>query len=273
MRCRLQRWLLAVVTVGLACVGCASSSVVNQPPHSRSAGSEADSSRHCRVTLSKRGVHRYANVRVGASTQPFARVSVTMTFARDSVTRFALANSAGHATIPFTVGRAGSSSAEVPVRVDSSHNGRTTRCSTDLVDVPVRARLAHVEWNRVSYPDRCGRYGHITVLRHILYDFGDDGFPDAVVEVRCNFGAGTPPSALYVYDGRSSARHPELLATLLAATARPASHYFQTNTFSVYDDVVRTKAGGFTSRHVPSCCPDRSLHLEWVWRNGRFTRL
>jgi hypothetical protein len=89
-----------------------------------------------------------------------------------------------------------------------------------------------------------------------------------VVEVRCDAGAGSPPSAVLAYRPPApGSAAPRLLGTLL----------------STDDDVLVTAirfvsgrieiAGtAYSGPTVPRCCPDRTFRATWTWSGSAFVR-
>jgi hypothetical protein len=125
--------------------------------------------------------------------------------------------------------------------------------------------LSTVDWAKVTYPFDCGKVGYF-VERSRLADLNGDGYLDAVVLVRCDAGAGSPPSGLYAFDGTSSPRQPRLLATLMS----PNDDRLAAD-FSIEDTTVVMVAHGYSSARVARCCPDETLQLRWTWHGSSYS--
>lgn len=125
--------------------------------------------------------------------------------------------------------------------------------------------LTGVNWAKVTYPFDCGSVGYF-VERSRSADLNGDGYLDAVVLVRCDAGAGSPPSGLYAFDGTSSPRRPRLLATLMSPTDNRLAA-----DFSIHDTTVEMVAHGYSSDRVARCCPDQTLDLTWTWHGSTYS--
>lgn len=131
----------------------------------------------------------------------------------------------------------------------------TAAATAAVVQDPLRG----VAWATQAYPFDCSPVGYL-VLHSQDVELTGDRNRDAVVLVRCNAGAGTPPVGLYVFDGASSPAAPRLLATLLSPNEGK-----QAGTFTVRDRTISMRTYGFSSDRVPHCCPDETFHLTWTW--------
>jgi hypothetical protein len=153
----------------------------------------------------------------------------------------------------------------------STTNEPTTTTSTEPLSTtsPQSAvPLSSVDWGSVSYPiaPRCGDVFHPPVtVGHVGYAAPAGGVHLAIVEVACTHGAGTPPVAVYVYDGASSTSTPHLAATLVAA-----SDGWQANALRVDGSAVSLPVYGFSSASIPNCCPDVRTTLVWHWSGSRY---
>jgi len=107
----------------------------------------------------------------------------------------------------------------------------------------------------------CGGSPLVMVRRH-NYDFTGDGVPDALVAVRCDTGAGSPPSAVFaIAAGRNDPLivgellHPEAgeVVSELSGAGREA--------------VVTTFAFG---PNAPRCCPDLQAVHRYYWTGTGF---
>ncbi|MFD3516517.1 hypothetical protein [Streptomyces sp. NPDC058657] len=112
-----------------------------------------------------------------------------------------------------------------------------------------------------AYPLEC-RSGKTVLLRQATGDLDGDGHPETVAAVRCDWGIGTPPSALYVLTGAG-----RVVATLL----EPGEEQNVTDLTVTRGSVTATLLG-YSSDAVARCCPDKTSKTKWQWRNGKFTR-
>jgi hypothetical protein len=133
--------------------------------------------------------------------------------------------------------------------------------------LPTAPEFARVDWSRVTYPLACGGIP-TTVVAVSGGDVGADGVPDAAVAVRCDAGAGSPPTELYVYAppgaGDSS---PRRLATLVEQTDDVLL-----TTVAVDASGVRATGYAYSSARVPRCCPDERVDVRWARDDVRFVR-
>ncbi|MGQ0632916.1 MAG: hypothetical protein ACT4P1_18020 [Sporichthyaceae bacterium] len=101
----------------------------------------------------------------------------------------------------------------------------------------------------------------IQVRRH-SYDFTGDGVGDALLAVRCDAGAGSPPSTVLAIAARPNG--PEVLGELLAADAgEVVSNLDNTGTSAVIT------AFGY-SADAPRCCPDLQVTRSFRWLGESF---
>jgi hypothetical protein len=107
----------------------------------------------------------------------------------------------------------------------------------------------------------CGGSGIVTVRQH-NYDFTGDGVPDALVAVRCNVGAGSPPSAVFAV--AAAAPGPRVVGELLKPEA---------------GEVVSDLSGSGPTAVVTSfayspdaarCCPDLQATHTYHWNGTTF---
>jgi hypothetical protein len=158
------------------------------------------------------------------------------------------------ATAPVTTGSRGAST--VP----------TTQPGVPLTQPGVP--LQSVDWGSVTYPveSRCGHtFSPPVVVLKVAYASPSAGTPLAVVNVRCNSGAGTPSNELYVYDRAPSASSPHLAQTLLTMTDN-----WQALALSVDGATISLPVNGFSTSSVPRCCPDVHATLVWRWIGPRY---
>jgi hypothetical protein len=103
------------------------------------------------------------------------------------------------------------------------------------------------------------------LVQHVAYAEQVPGTKVAAVLVRCNAGAGTPSSVLYVYDLASSTTSPHLAATLVGETDN-----WQANSISTNGADLAMPANGFSANNVPRCCPDVRTTLAWHWSGSGY---
>ena len=77
-----------------------------------------------------------------------------------------------------------------------------------------------------------------------------------VVVARCDSGAGSPPSGVFVVAGDGSAAR--VVKTLVAS-----SQELQVSALISTTDGVKVSAAGYSRSDVPRCCPDRTFTLVW----------
>jgi hypothetical protein len=77
-----------------------------------------------------------------------------------------------------------------------------------------------------------------------------------VVVARCDSGAGSPPSGVFlVAGGGSDAR--------VAQTLVQPGQELQVSALTIAADGIAVTATGYSSPQVPRCCPDRAVTLTW----------
>lgn len=124
--------------------------------------------------------------------------------------------------------------------------------------------LSSVEWESLQYPVDCGGQ---TTGSAVAFPEPEPGAQVAVVFVTCVAGAGSPPSAVLVYDHADSANSAHLAQTLLPyednwIPEKDATTASGTKlTISVY---------GYSTESVPRCCPDIHTNLTWNWSSGEY---
>jgi len=126
------------------------------------------------------------------------------------------------------------------------------------------APLDGVDWAAVSYPVNCGGTPSGTVAG---YPEPVQGRQVAVVYVQCPHGAGSPPSAVLVYDYAASTTSPHLLQTLLSYQDdwSPAP-----NGLAATGAELSIHVYGYTGS-APRCCPNVSTTLYWSWSGASYT--
>ena len=123
--------------------------------------------------------------------------------------------------------------------------------------------LDRVDWAGVSYPVSCDGTPAGTVAGH------PDPMPGhqlAVLYVQCAHGAGSPPSAVLVYDYATSSRTPHLFQTLLTYQDdwSPAP-----KGFSATGSHLSIHVYGY-SGSAPRCCPNIDTTLYWSWTGSSY---
>lgn len=99
-------------------------------------------------------------------------------------------------------------------------------------------------------------------VRQHRYDFTGDGIDDALVAVRCDAGAGAPPSAVFAIAARPNA--PEVVDELL----RPEDGEVVKDLQAVGPNAVVTTFG--FSPKAPRCCPDLQISHTYRWDGFAF---
>lgn len=133
---------------------------------------------------------------------------------------------------------------------------------------PGRRPAAVPQWESVRYPLDCGDAGLVVEWSEEHVDLTGDGRPEAVREVRCDAGAGSPPSAVYVFTA-DAAGQPDLWATLV----EPSEGLLVGEVEVARDgSSVSVLADAYSGPSVPRCCPDTHHHLTWTVRDGRLVR-
>lgn len=167
----------------------------------------------------------------------------------------------------------GACSSGRPSRAPSSTSqSSTTTLTTRAVPGstgPAGVPLSSVSWSQVAYPFDCDQFGYalesVRAANPVMYAQPEHGKTVAVVAVRCNAGAGSPPTALLVYDGATAAAEPHLLQTLQSVeedrlvTSLAASGPRVTESFD-----------GYSSSAITRCCPDVHASAAWVWSGRRY---
>lgn len=155
------------------------------------------------------------------------------------------------------------------VRAASSEASATTTTSISSTSSDVTSRapgvpLSAVAWESLSYPVDCGGQ---TTASATAYPEPEPGKEVAIVQVTCKAGAGSPPSAVLVYDSAESTTSAHLAQTLLRyednwiPESGVTTSLGPTLTISVY---------GYSTDSVPRCCPDLHPTLSWTWRQGKY---
>lgn len=131
---------------------------------------------------------------------------------------------------------------------------------------PTAPALEQVDWSAIHYPVDCQEIPQ-EVTKFAIGDATGDGRAEAVVVVRCAAGAGSPPSAVFVYGSVAGQAEPQLLATLV----RPDQNLLIDEAGASVEGI--TVGGyGYSSTDVPRCCPDREVDWRWQWSGSGFAR-
>jgi hypothetical protein len=127
--------------------------------------------------------------------------------------------------------------------------------------------LSSVDWDQVAYPleSHCSSFRPPVLVLQTAYVSPSAGVRLALNLVRCNAGAGSPPVALYVYDGATSRSDAHLLSTLISDNDNWLAGSFNASASSVSIAVA-----GFSTNSVPNCCPDVQTTLTWLWDGSGF---
>ncbi len=156
----------------------------------------------------------------------------------------------------------------------SSSGGPATTTTTSPEPAAAGIPLDTVDWSRAAALD-CGSTSQgpvATTVIQVAYPTPTPGKTVAVVLVRCDAGAGTPPTALFVFDRATSPTSAHPLQTLMdgrpagpQAAHPPVGSNLTANgkTLTVHEDSYSTAA-------VPACCPDRHDDLTWQWTDGSY---
>ena len=99
-------------------------------------------------------------------------------------------------------------------------------------------------------------------VRQHRYDFTGDGVEDALIAVRCDAGAGAPPSAVFAVAARPGP--PEVVDELLSADAGEVVKDLQ----AVGANAVVTTFG--FGPDAPRCCPDLEVTHNFRWDGVTF---
>lgn len=134
---------------------------------------------------------------------------------------------------------------------------------------PSRAAPAvtDVDWRRVAHPLECGPLPRRVLDVEVADVVAGDG-REAVVVLRCDAGAGSPPSAVFVYDRGSLRTEPAApVATLL-----DAGEDVLLSDVDAAPGEVTGEGYGYSRPDLPRCCPDRHDTYTWTWTGGGFDR-
>lgn len=143
----------------------------------------------------------------------------------------------------------------------------TAACGSSSADAgasaPASSSPALVPGALLHGPLGCPSATAVLVLQRVLVDLGT---PATVVVARCDSGAGSPPSGVYVVAGDDAAAH--VTATLVS----PADAV-QVSGLSTTGGVVTVTGRGYSTPDVPRCCPDTDVALRWHVVSGQLVRV
>jgi len=122
--------------------------------------------------------------------------------------------------------------------------------------------LAEVDWRSLDYPVDCGGQ---TVGEALAYVEPVPGKNVAVVAVSCQAVAGSPPSAVLVYEHAEAADKATPSATLLEYNDNWTP--LRTNASGSELTIV---VSGYSSHDVAQCCPDMEVELVWAWSGDNY---
>jgi hypothetical protein len=80
--------------------------------------------------------------------------------------------------------------------------------------------------------------------------------PYTVVVGRCDSGAGSPPSGVFVVSGGGPGAR-------VVQTLVPSAKELQVSALTTTSDGIEITAAGYSRSDVPRCCPDRTVILSW----------
>lgn len=102
----------------------------------------------------------------------------------------------------------------------------------------------------------------LVMVREYRYDFTGDGVADALAAVRCETGAGSPPSTVFALV--AAAQGPQVAGTLLDAEAGEV-------VTEVGGQGPQAVIKGFAySASAPRCCPDLEVVRRYRWTGAAF---
>lgn len=148
----------------------------------------------------------------------------------------------------------------------SARTASSTPSATPSSTTSQSPSLASVDWSSQQYPVACGG---TTTGRELAEGTTSSGVQVAVVAVTCRAGAGSPPSAVLVYDNTGPNGAPNLRQTLLTYEddwlVLPSTAVLTQSHFAV--DVY-----GYSSSSVSRCCPDVRTTLGWTWNGSSYVK-
>jgi len=116
----------------------------------------------------------------------------------------------------------------------------------------------------VQLPIECGDVGVVKVIDE-RFDFDGDTSTDSILAVRCDAGAGSPPTGVYAV--QAAADGPKVVGTLVSTEEGVVIQ-----SITPAADGIRLLALGY-SEGVPRCCPDLEVSYRFQWNGTTFERL
>ena len=122
-----------------------------------------------------------------------------------------------------------------------------------------------VDWGAVRYPLDCQGL-RVLVVQVVAMPRPGRSRPLDLVQVRCDAGAGSPPSEVLGYDPPASrGGTPRLVGELLKV-----SDDVLVTSVDVHGATVVVAGTTYASATVPRCCPDRTFRATWTWTGASF---
>ncbi len=118
----------------------------------------------------------------------------------------------------------------------------------------VTERMACGDIRQVAVP--------VVTIREHRYDFTGDGVPDAIVAVRCDTGAGNPPSAVFAL--AAGLLGPEVVGELVDPAGGGVVSELRP------DGAGLSVVSRAYSEDAPRCCPDVEVTYAFQWDGERF---
>ncbi len=109
----------------------------------------------------------------------------------------------------------------------------------------------------------CGPSAGLVLVRQHRADFTGDGVADALAAVRCDTGAGAPPSAVFAIAARPAG--PEVIDELLKPEVGEV-----VSGLEVTGPTAVVATFGF-SPEAPRCCPDLEITHTYRWDGTAFS--
>ncbi len=121
---------------------------------------------------------------------------------------------------------------------------------------PSPAKPQPPDWSKIRYAMNCGGTG-VVVVQALNKDYSGDGRPEAVRLVRCNAGAGSPPSSLFVYNADKFGA-PHLIDTLISQGEGLAMNGISSEGNDLFGTVYAVDGSGI------------EYNVAWVWQGKGF---
>lgn len=156
------------------------------------------------------------------------------------------------------------SSATTATPIAASSPTASTPPTVSGSDPATALLFSGVDWASLSYPVSCGGQ---TVGLASAYTSPEPTAHLAVVMVSCRAGAGSPPSAVLVFDNSGPAGAPKLRQTLLSYQDDWLPAKDET---TVSGNSLSVTVYGYSRASIPHCCPDIHTTLTWSWSGGTY---